>query len=335
MKGYRQLVETAVEAVTIHSQTSYSWFNQVAHQLPERVEAEMTPATARAYLHYAMQSHLYENFYCRGRAVPVSNSYAWPVIPRFSPFVKALSASNSGSGTREPGWQVRGVENRTVVVENHGLSLWVPLEHTWPRVRGALLPNKIVSVSFPNELLQLSPGFYMALGNRWLDVEQGPVLRLYWHLRSEGADRLIAAATARLNRDRLPFRLKVVNEPERYTRCDAGVLYTRKRDYSLLARLLHEVYAAVSPYLEQATPAFTKRLAPGLGLAEDPGSSESFGMHRCGLLAEGLIRAHEQAKQSVAERMTIVDECFEQAGVRLAAPFLNPGSSDRYEFSVN
>jgi HopA1 effector protein family len=333
MSSFVQLVQGAVQAVVIHSLTSYSWFGRVVHQVPVRLERKMAPETARAYLRHSMQLHLYENFYCRGEAAPARDPNSRPAMRPFTPFVQALSASNAGGGTREPGWQVRGVEARAVVVERDGLSLWVPPEDTWPRARGVADAGTTVSVSLPKELLHLSPGFYMALGNRWLETGPGPgILRFYWHVRSEGAAALVAGATASLNRARLPFRLKVVNEPERYARCDAGVLYAHKRDFGPLSRLLADVYDGVSSYLEPATPAFTRHLASGLGLAEDPGDGDSFGMNRCGLLAEGLIRAYEEAKESVAERMTAVEHCFERAGINLAAPFLNPGSSDRYVF---
>jgi len=337
MSGSRQLVEQAVSSLAIHSPTSYSWFGQIVQLLPERVEKEMPPATARAYLHYSMQTHLYENFYCRGGAAAMRESPLGVIRPGFTPFVQRLSASNVGNGTREPGWRVRGTENRTVIVERHGLSLWLSHEDTWPRVRRRVPPRETtVSVRFPKELLQLSPGFYMALGDRWLDAENGhDVLRFYWHLRSDGANALVAAATVRLNRARLPFRLKVVSEPERYLRCDAGVLYARKRDYALLASVVRAVYADVSSQLEPTTPVFAKRLAPGLGLAEDPGHGDSFGMHRCGLLAEGIIRAHEQSRDSVTERFKAVEQYFEETGISLSAPFLNPGSKDRYGFPVD
>jgi hypothetical protein len=337
MSSSVQLVQGAVEAVVIQSLTCYSWFGRVVHQVPERLARRMAPETARAYLRHSMQLQLYENFYCRGEALPARDSNARPGMRAFTPFVQALSASNSGSGTREPGWQVRGlVEDGAMVVERSGLSLWVRPEDTWPRRRRAGSARTTVSVSLPKELLQLSPGFYMALGDHWLETGAGPgILRFYWHVRSEGAAALVAAVTAGVNRAGLPFRLKVVNEPERYARCDAGVLYTRTRDYALLARLVADVYAGVASYLEPATPAFTRRLAPGLGLAEDPGDGDSFGMNRCGLLAEGLISAYEEAKESVPERITVIERCFKHAGISLAAPFLNPGSTDRYVFRTH
>jgi hypothetical protein len=50
--------------------------------------------------------------------------------------------------------------------------------------------------------------------------------------------------------------------------------------------------------MRPGTPVFTKFLAPGLGLAEDPGQGDSFGQHRCRLLADAMILAYEQGKKA-------------------------------------
>ena len=92
--------------------------------------------------------------------------------------------------------------------------------------------------------------------------------------------------------------------------------------------------AAVYPRLRNAlmpgTPAFTKRLAPGLGLAEDFGDGGSFGLHRCGLLAEGVVAAREGGRGADDERLAVVVEHLRAAGVDPDAPYLRPGSTDDY-----
>src|SRR5436305_14389954 len=62
--------------------------------------------------------------------------------------------------------------------------------------------------------------------------------------------------------------------------------------YVLIVELLVDVYQAVKDNLKPETPLFTKRLAAGLGFAEDPGNGESFGMSRCRIVAEGLWSAY-------------------------------------------
>lgn len=53
-------------------------------------------------------------------------------------------------------------------------------------------------------------------------------------------------------------------------------------------------------------PLFTKPLAPGLGLAEDPGDRLSFGQSRCRIAAEGLVRAHAQGVTDTAGRVDLL-----------------------------
>ena len=65
-------------------------------------------------------------------------------------------------------------------------------------------------------------------------------MRLYFHLAPAGAAPFVAAATRQLNAGRIPFRLKVLNDPSTFGRCDAGVLYLRSsNDWINLAADLH------------------------------------------------------------------------------------------------
>ena len=76
------------------------------------------------------------------------------------------------------------------------------------------------------------------------------------------------------------------------------------------------------PFETYPPPVFTKTLAPGLGVAEDPGYTESFGQHRCRLLAEGLVRGHEQRIHNLEDRLRVVSDCFRAEGLDLDPPFL-------------
>src|SRR5438067_1073760 len=48
----------------------------------------------------------------------------------------------------------------------------------------------------------------------------------------------------------------------------------------------------------------------------------------------GIIRAYEQRKKSLEERVQVVEERFAEDGVDLDRPFLNPGSIDSYRFRL-
>lgn len=139
-------------------------------------------------------------------------------------------------------------------------------------------------------------------------------------------------ATLLLNGADLPFRLKVLKDPSHFARCDASVVYVSRSDYRTAAEVLEEIYPRVAVHLRQKTPAFTKPLAEGVGFAEDPGQWESFGLHRCRILADGMIRAYEQGKESIDDRLQVVARRFADDGIDIDKPFLNPGSADVYDF---
>ena len=161
-----------------------------------------------------------------------------------------------------------------------------------------------------------------------LEVEQPDFLvRLYWNLTERGAVPFVQRGTRMMNEARLPFRLKVINDASAFDRCDAGVIYLAKSDCANNLGLVFDLYRAVRPHLKAGVPAFTRCLAPGLGFAEDPPGDESFGQHRCRLLADGMIRAHQAGQRSLSARLQTVVECFAEAGTALDLPYLNSGSS--------
>ena len=97
-----------------------------------------------------------------------------------------------------------------------------------------------------------------------------------------------------MNRARLAFIAKVVDDPSGFDRRDSAVLAFERRDRPSALAAAEELRAALAPFLDGGAPAMTLRLAPGLAFAEDPGGGESFGGHRCLLLAEAVVTAAER-----------------------------------------
>jgi hypothetical protein len=332
MSDYRKHIEAAIQATVFHSATSYSWFGRRSHPLSPRISRVLSPTSARAYLLFGLQSRLYSDFYCRGFAAPAAHvigggSSGW------LPFVDALSAANTGLGYWEDGWQISSM-NGDIVVCKAGLAVRAKPQAYMVAPGDPLAPGTRLRLSFSKELRRMLPGFYLALSDQPLsqDVAQ-PLVRLYWNLAAKGAAGFVKRTTTLLNRAGLPFRLKVLNDPAQYTRCDAGVIYLLKQDYHAAREVFETIYDQVAASMKPATPVFTKLLAPGLGLAEDPGGLDSFGLHRCRILADGLMRAYEQGDTSAEGRWRVVAQHFAEHEVDLETPFLNPGSSDSYEFS--
>src|SRR5262249_49841937 len=81
-------------------------------------------------------------------------------------------------------------------------------------------------------------------------------------------------------------------------------------------------YNEIAWTLKDAVPAFTRRIAGGLGFAEDPGTGESFGQHRCRLLAEALRSDAVRETRGSARRLAQLVTALEQKGVCASAPYL-------------
>jgi hypothetical protein len=255
-----------------------------------------------------------------------------PAAVRTRPFVEALSAANSGSGCWDEGWEIHGITDDGVIVHGAGVALWVRPDDCLVPDGTCIAPGTRVSLRVPKESSVIAPGFYLARGNESLTAHGSDVIvRWYWNLTPRGALRFVEYATSALNRDAIPFNLKVLGNEHDYSRCDAVVLYTRRRDYEAVVQILGAIYRDVSLHVKEGRPVFTKPMAPGVGLAENPGGDVSFGEHRCRLLADGVIRARELGKRALDARLEVVAARFAEGGVDLDRPFLNPGSDDHYQ----
>ncbi|MGE5674496.1 MAG: T3SS effector HopA1 family protein [Mycobacterium leprae] len=290
--------------------------------------------TAPPQLLRLLESELYHRLYC-GATEPEAPQTEDPA--EALTFIAALARANAGTGTWEPGWTFLGQADGTAVtVARDGVTFWTERN----RVRtaaGDLTPGAPCSVRIGKEMRHLLSGFYMALGD--IHPEDGadappPLVRLYWHLTPDTAIRYMREATSRLNAARIPFETKVVSNPRLYSRTDSGVLYLRRDDFGRTTPLLQTIYQRVRAGLLPEAPLFTKPLAPGLALAEDPGGGISFGQSRCRLAAQGLWQAYTQGFAEPDARLNAVAEAFQAEGLDPERPYLEPGSADDYALNL-
>jgi class II lanthipeptide synthase len=331
MRTHEDSVRRALSAAEVVSPSTYTWCGRLLGGPPTHT-APGEAGEVRAQLLTDLTQTLYTSFYCVGAVAPLSDPRGEP-SPRATPFAEALSDANRGSGSWEDGWRLDRVDGERLVVQRGGLDVWA-------RAADVVVPGDTartvgvgVRVRLPKELRLISPGFYTALGDRALK-DAGPILRFYWHLREGAAAAFMHSATSAFNAAELAFRLKVLNAPGRFTRCDAGVLYVAGMDHRKAMPLIADLHSAFRHGLKSRTPVFAKRLAAGLAVAEDPGCGESFGVNRCRHLADGIIRAHERDDRELHARMRVVRQTFGDAGIALETPYLNPGSEDVYRLEL-
>ena len=100
-------------------------------------------------------------------------------------------------------------------------------------------------------------------------------------------------------------------------------------------QVLQVVYQENKVHFQSEIPLFTMQLAPGLGLAEEPDQKftekESFGMNRCQIVANGLLKAWYQGDNSIQGRMQAICEQFSTLGIDLQRIYLNADSDDIYK----
>ena len=285
----------------------------------------------------ALQAYLYQHCYCRH----VDNASPGQANAEPSPDTLAaeLASANASQDRWSAGWQITDLLPAGQIIAGKA-ALSRP---AWPGEfmthAGPGMPPQLgaaVSLFAPRGSPTVQPGFYIAFGETlgdWHD-HQG-VVRFYWNVRASGAAELMRMVTATLNRFQVPFQFKCLSHPAGYPRADAAVLYVARRHYRIAAHLVADFLPRLDTSLLSPVPLFTKCLAPGLGFAEDPGNGESFGMHRCRLLAEAAWRAQANGKAGVAARMDTLRAVFDENGLGVDAPYLNRGSPDDYPFPVH
>jgi hypothetical protein len=321
VSGHRSRLADALRAIAVTSPAAYAWFGRPSRALPPDVLAAAAPGSARASLVAALERELYRSFYTQGRPLPASpeRTAARPDAA----FTRALWEANAGAGGWQPGWRLDAWDGRHGTASRDGLAVRIGVQdcraEDGPLVRGAG-----VEVRRPKALLGLSPGFHTILGDRQPDA--GAEIRVYFHVTAAGAEPLVAACTNTLNGAAVPFVLKVVDRPGGFTRCDAAVLYLEPAGFDRARAALAEVVAACAPHLHDETPAFTTRLAPGVGAGEhDPATGASFGALRCSAAAEGVVSAHEEDALSLEDRLEVVARRFAVHGLDVDRPYLARG----------
>jgi hypothetical protein len=160
------------------------------------------------------------------------------------------------------------------------------------------------------------------------------MIRFYFNVGPNGAPHVLRWLSTRLNVFDVPFRFKALTARSAYTRLDAALLYVAGLHYPITAQLLGDgLEEALAPHLAAGTPVFTRRLAPGLGFAEDPGHGQSFGMSRCRIVAEAIWSAYGKGHQSPGAWLEEVKAHFTRYSLDPKRPHLNPGSAAvRYPF---
>jgi HopA1 effector protein family len=314
----------------IQSPASFSFDGEPAIDATASAGPGSRPAEGDDSLVKAIQATLYDRCYARRRVATAAGATQAPAPD--TDFARRLAAANTGRERWDRGWVIHqfGPNGQAFVRKGDRERVAVPGAFIFDGAPGMTAQiGASVSVRAPSETFEAQPGYYFAFGETLDELADNLSLtRLYFHCGAENAALLVGELTGALNRFQTPFQLKTPAAPALYGRTDAAVLYVGSRYFPIAARLVAEVREKVP--LEAATPLFTKTLWPGVGAGVEPGTGESFGQHRCRLVAEGIVAAWRQGEQKAPARLAAIEARFASAGLDLLHPWLGPSGVDLF-----
>jgi hypothetical protein len=278
---------------------------------------------------------LYADWYSALPSDPAPATVPVALMAGAAEFLAGLQAANPIAYRHEDGWTVTRADSSGVWIANamQQQQRFAALNEIVP-LAGALAPGLPVRLVPLRGMVTGAAGHYLIRGRPILDPQTGRQVRFYWNVAADGAAAFLRDLGTRLERRRIPFQAKVPVSPSLYARTDAGVLYLNDEDVDAAMDAIAATYRTLRPYLRPAVPLFTRELAPGLGFAESPPTRDSFGMHRCGLIAEGLLWAEQRGARELEARLAIVRERLAAYGLELDSLERNPTSRYRYRLDV-
>jgi len=291
-------------------------------------------ATAGASTPDELEEFIYWQCYVKPFSEPAARQAGRPVPEE--DLTPALRAAHAGNPCREFGWRVAQVLDSGRIIARKGAPKggdarrvepghYLNLDSPW----GPPAKDHRIAICLPKDSTAVQPGYYHIFSEAIGEDDEGPrLLRFYWHVRAEGAPLLVSLITRALGRFQIPYQMKLPQWSKQYYRRDAAVLYLNRRYYRIVAAILGAVHQEIAGQLRMGTPLFTKPLARGLAIAENPG--ESFGKSRCRIVAKALWKARELGLTGEADLVQALDREFRECGLRLDRPHLNPGSRDEY-----
>ncbi len=147
------------------------------------------------------------------------------------------------------------------------------------------------------------------------------IVRFYFHASQDSMPSLAESLTLSLEGSHIPFNLKYPAVDLLYERSDAAVLYVPSAWESDCRRIIENLDAELLARLNPDTPLFTVQLAPGIGMAEDPGYGASFGSHRSTLVAEAIYDAWLAGDGDLDRWLLRVEQKFREAGIDPRRPY--------------
>ena len=285
-------------------------------------------------LFQSLQQLIYTVYYTRS---PIEKKNSFPAYPEIEAFVAELRAENNSTEQFDPGWTIEHVDTAGNIIagKTNYKRLIYPGEfvnessfHQKPLV------NTVVKIFARKEHNDLHGGFYYLFGNTIAEDNPEQLVRIYFNVTPDGAKRLLRKLSRCFKKYQIPFSFKCLYHPSLYSRADAAVLYFEKRYSHFIFRLLKDVYESIQPMAGDCVPLFTRKLAPGIGFAENPlNPEESFGTHTSKMIAQGMMHSFTNNLPQETWYNEVISNLEIRHGYKdIEQLYLNPGTKFPYVF---
>ncbi len=343
------LLQKICKSVHIHDTHSFSIFDQRFELANRKVykswskgiehfgENMPTEDEAGPGLVNLLTGQLYTLFYCQGKVHPSCHEIARRIHGMDkvadSSYLQSLSHSNQSKDHLDRMWRVINIDGsgKFVLTKNEEIrsELIANCVPAHP-LNAPVKINDLVHIRCVREVFSSNSTFYFAYGEVLMRAKP-QLIRFYFN--TNNAPELVKLITLKFNHYQIPFSFKCPLQPRLFDRVDNAVLYIDQIHLMPVLQVLQLLLPDLSALLDEDIPLFTKSLAPGIAMAEDPGNGQSFGISRCELIARALFNACNQNIQAYEDRVESVKEFIAEAGYEFSRFYARPNSHYPHDFS--
>lgn len=157
--------------------------------------------------------------------------------------------------------------------------------------------------------------FYFFRGKN--PIKSDRIIRYYFHIKAKNSKQQINTVKrfgkmlqSLFDSYDIPFEFKYFNNINRYVQSDSFVLYINQQYFEITALLIAAMINFFDFFLTDPTPLFTKKVYTGVGFAESPIGSKSFGELRSSLIANFLLKNRAQIATQNSQNCSFLQELF-------------------------
>ena len=278
----------------------------------QAVAASGTPAILDA-----VAGWLYEHWYLREGTRPLQDDGAFA----HGNFAGALRATLPASTRWLHGWAALETRANGVCIAGR---------------RGVfreLRCGEYANVSRPGVPVMPGDGVAVSECVTWIDTPTGfwaarsaagepaaPLVRTYWSVAAERIFVMLRRVAGCLDDLHVRYALKCPLRPADFMRVDSLVVYLERSDWNGVRSRVIGIAKQSRADLRGSTPPLTRQLAAGVGFAEDPGPTESFGQSRCRALAAGVVAILDERRRG-RDPVGTFAAALRSAGIDPACPW--------------